>query len=138
MIKNLPNSAEAKSVKSVVNRTRLNTTLRNSFFALLILQLAFPALTVKAQCSILSTPVVSCASADQIQTFTLNNIPAVGNGGCSPGAYQLFPNPIWALTPGNSYNYTATCGPTWQQGVAIWIDLNGDGLLSSTEQLAST
>jgi hypothetical protein len=91
----------------------------------------------KSQCSTTFTPATSCSSGDQIQTFILDNIAASGNNGCSANAYGLFNSPVWTLLVGSSYNWTVTNGPTWPQGVAIWIDLNGDNILTSNEQLAN-
>lgn len=93
---------------------------------------------VNAQCSTTFTPATSCTSGDYINTFTLNTVASPVSTGCSSGAYLYSALPKWNFIPGASNSFTATMGPIYTQGLAIWIDLNQDGIYSASEQMVST
>src|SRR4051812_14537773 len=106
---------------------------------LLALSLVFTALENNAQCPTSSTPTNDCTQGDYIDTFTLNAIPAIGIAGCSGAiGYSLYPTPVWNLQVGSSYTWGATCSNfQWNEGIAIWIDLNNDGFYANSEMLIS-
>lgn len=88
-----------------------------------------------AQCSVNTQPSSYCGSPDAILSFSLNNIATVGNNGCNSGTgYSFFSTPVRQLAPGGTYPFSATTG-TFPEGFAIWIDLNGNGIFETTEQL---
>jgi hypothetical protein len=93
-----------------------------------------------AQCSATVAPTNNCTFGDQIDTFILNAItPGVANAGCGANGYNLFSTPVFSLTPSNTYTWSATTGNnTWNQGMSIWIDLNNDGMFSSSEQVSTS
>ena len=93
-----------------------------------------------SQCSIITTPTNNCLLGDQINAFTLNAIsPGAANSGCGANGYNSFNAPVWNLTQGVTYTWSAVVGSaTYSQGLAIWIDLNNDGFLAANEQVAVT
>jgi hypothetical protein len=42
------------------------------------------------------------------------------------------------LTAGSSYDVTVDCGPSWDQGIAVYVDLNFDETFSADERLGCT
>lgn len=90
-----------------------------------------------AQCSTSSTPFNDCYYGDAIDAFTLNSIANTGsNNSCGTG-YISFSTPVYSLNIGQSYSFSATVGGTWgyNQGFAIWIDLNNNSQYESSEML---
>ncbi len=104
---------------------------------LLLSLVAFASITAKSQCLVSTIPVADCSFGDQIQSFNLNGIAAV-DAGCSAGGYQMFAAPVFTLTAGNTYTWNATCGPTWSQGFAMWIDYDNNGIFDPTEMVGNT
>ena len=97
------------------------------------------SLQASAQCSTSSTPTNNCASyGDMISSFSLNSISATGNSGCGTNGYNSFSSPVWNLTLGQSYNFTVGFGNGDPQGIAIWIDLNGNNNYDNSEMIFST
>jgi hypothetical protein len=91
----------------------------------------------KSQCATSSAPTNNCTYGDQINSFVLNGISAVGNAGCGTSGYNSFTSPVWNLVAGTNYTWAATVGSgSYNQGVAIWIDYNNDGFFAATEQVA--
>ncbi len=80
-----------------------------------------------------------CGVGDQIDSYVLNGI-AANNAGCANNNYVFYNNPTWNLIIGNSYTWAATVGGQWSydQGLAIWIDLNNDGFFTSNEQVGNS
>ncbi len=98
---------------------------------------------LSAQCLTSSTPGSNCSYGDAIDAFTLNSISTTGNAFCTSGGYNFYTTPVRTLTIGNSYSYSATTGTlgpytTYDQGFAIWIDLNNNGQYESSELLATS
>jgi hypothetical protein len=91
-----------------------------------------------SQCSINTNPTNDCSWGDQINAFTLNAIsPGGANSGCGANGYNAFNTPVWNLTQGFTYTWSAIVGSnTYNQGFSIWIDLNNDGFLAANEQVA--
>jgi hypothetical protein len=91
-----------------------------------------------SQCSISTNPTNDCSWGDQINAFTLNAIsPGGANSGCGANGYNAFNTPVWSLTQGFTYTWSAIVGSgTYNQGFSIWIDLNNDGFLAANEQVA--
>ena len=91
-----------------------------------------------SQCSISTNPTNDCSWGDQINAFTLNAIsPGGANSGCGANGYNAFNTPVWNLTQGFTYTWSAIVGSgTYNQGFSIWIDLNNDGFLAANEQVA--
>ena len=50
----------------------------------------------------------------------------------------MFAAPVFTLAAGNTYTWSATCGPSWTQGIAIWIDYDNNGIFDPTEMLGNT
>jgi len=119
-------------------KNNLKTKIQNFFLVALPLASVLISTEVKSQAAITCTPGASCTFGDFIDAFSLNGILAVGNTGCNSGGYSFYPTPVFALTMGNTYNWTCSMGPTWQQGLAVWIDLNNDGFYTANEQLANS
>jgi hypothetical protein len=120
----------------------LKGTLRSTPLLKAVLPLLFLifSITTNAQCARTTTPPVNfgCNSGDPIDTFTLNSIASPVSPGCSSGSYLYSSLPNWVMLAGQSYNYSVTLGGNiFTQGFAIWIDLNQDGIYSTTEQLAN-
>ncbi|MEI8279825.1 MAG: T9SS type A sorting domain-containing protein [Bacteroidota bacterium] len=94
-----------------------------------------------AQCAVTTAPTEDCSFGDEIDNFTLNAIVAA-DAGCSTGGYGVFAAPVWNLTVGQTYNFSATLGLgnpfyTYQEGFSLWIDLNNNNIYESTERLAN-
>ena len=97
---------------------------------LLVLSISiFGLQAVKAQCSATTAAAfMNCNYyGDQISAFSLGGVPSVGNAGCSPNGYSLFPTPIRTLTIGQTYSWTASTGLYYSNGFGMWIDWNNDG-----------
>ena len=94
---------------------------------------------IKSQCSVTTQPVEDCSYGDQIGSFVLNNISAIGNSGCSTGGYGSFSTPVWTLQQGSSYTYSAAVGSAiYYEAFAIWIDYNNNSIYEATEQVISS
>ncbi|MEZ0483777.1 GEVED domain-containing protein [Fibrella aquatica] len=75
-----------------------------------------------------------CADNDGLNGFTLGNFVMSSNSGCSPGAYQSFTTVGATLRAGQSYPFLASLLSTvYQEGLAIWIDLDKNGIFSAGE-----
>lgn len=90
-----------------------------------------------AQCSVNSTTSSYCGSGDAIQSFILAGVASTGNSGCSSSSgYSFFSTPVRQLSPGSTYTFSATItNSSFPQGFAIWIDLNGNNIYESSEQV---
>jgi len=80
-----------------------------------------------AQC----TPTVGFtgASGDYIENFTFATISNLGSGD-NAADYALYPMTT-SVIQGLSYPFTIQTGsPTWNQGLGMWIDFNGNGLFT--------
>jgi hypothetical protein len=101
---------------------------------------------VEAQCttSTVPTTVYGCYYNDAIDAFTLNSVTTTGNYGCAnlTTGYVFYSSPVRTLVLGGTYSYSATTGTSgstpWNEGFAIWIDLNNDGTYASSEILATS
>src|SRR5688572_24979863 len=84
----------------------------------------FASGNLQAQCPITATANLhgwGCSYGDQIDTYVLDGI-AASNAGCSSTAYTHYLSPVWSLTIGNTYTWSATTGNgNYDQGFAIWI-----------------
>ncbi|TVR79623.1 MAG: HYR domain-containing protein, partial [Saprospirales bacterium] len=85
---------------------------------------------------------IGCTSGDQIQDVIM---PDVGiehlATGCSPAGYGDFtadPSLEGLLIPGETYTFTINNGPTWSQGIAIYIDFEGNQSFFDPGNLVAT
>jgi hypothetical protein len=80
-----------------------------------------------------------CGVGDQIEDFELNGT-ANPTYSCSNNSYEFYSTPVWNLTIGNTYTWSAVTGSLagYQQGFAMWIDLNNDGFFTSNEQMGNS
>lgn len=80
-----------------------------------------------------------CQIGDQIDYFELDGI-SNASGCASSGYYEYYSAPTWTLQIGQTYTWTANVGGnnSYDQGLAIWIDLNNDGFFTASEQLANS
>jgi hypothetical protein len=94
---------------------------------------------LNAQCSATApSAFMSCNYyGDYISAFSLNSIASTGNNGCGSSGYNLFTSPVRTLTMGNTYNWTATTGLWYQNGLGIWVDWNNDGQYVAAEMVAA-
>lgn len=99
--------------------------------------LLFGIFSAHAQCFATSTPTNDGTEGDAIDTFTLNGVASIGNYGCPSNGYNSFSSPVRTLAIGGTYSLSADVGGTgaYDEGLAIWIDLNNDGVYASNEQL---
>lgn len=97
--------------------------------------------SASAQCSTSSTPSANCSWGDAIDSFTLAGVATTGYAGCSNSTtgYSFISSPVRTLTLGATYSFKATTGTlgsfTYNEGFAIWIDLNGNNIYESSECL---
>lgn len=90
-----------------------------------------------AQCAITTGPTNDCSYGDAIDNFTLNGS-TVSNTGCSGAStgYTFFSTPVWTLKGNSTNSFSVTVGgATYNQGFAIWIDLNNDSIFDASEML---
>ncbi|PZD78623.1 GEVED domain-containing protein [Mesonia sp. K7] len=83
-----------------------------------------------------------CTSGDVLEDFVMLDagINHVGSG-CSPSGYGDFtndPSLVGTLSVGQSYDFSTVHGPTFSQGIKIWIDLDRDGAFNDTNELLYT
>jgi hypothetical protein len=92
-----------------------------------------------AQCSAtVATGFSQCSYyGDQIYAFSLNSISSSGSSGCATNGYSLYASPIWTLSMGNTYGWTASTGLWYSNGFGMWIDWNNDGQYTSSECVAA-
>jgi len=111
-------------------------------FQLIVFSLLLLTASVKVygQCSTTTQPTNNCSSGDVINSFTLNSIPSTGSNNTCTNGYISFSTPVWTLTIGQSYTFSATVGSgSWPEGFAIWIDLNNNSMYDLNEEVyAST
>lgn len=89
-----------------------------------------------AQCSINSSPGNTCTWGDQIDALKINGISSSNSTGCSSGGYGGVFNSNWVFKPGGSYSFDITCGGgVYDEGVAIWIDLDQNGYYDNSEMI---
>jgi hypothetical protein len=100
------------------------------FVAGLLSQTAF------GQCLVTTGPTNDCSYGDAIDNFTIGTT-TVSNTGCSSGSgYAMFSSPTFDFVLDSTYNLSASLGGAqYDQGLAIWIDLNNNGQFESTEQV---
>lgn len=119
----------------------MQKTTNSVYMALLYSAFSFGFLTsANAQCLITTGPTNNCSYGDAVDVLTINGN-TVSNSGCSsPSGYTAFASPTWNFTLGSSYPIAMTVGGAqYNQGVSVWIDVNGNGQYESTEQVyAST
>jgi hypothetical protein len=93
----------------------------------------------KAQCPVTSSPTNDCSSGAYIAFFAINNIPAVGNYGCSWDAYSFNGGTPRNLVIGTAYSYSCNMGNADQpQALAVWMDLNHDGFYTANENVINS
>jgi GEVED domain/Secretion system C-terminal sorting domain len=118
--------------------------IQNNLFIIFILLVSFSIQqNASAQCPVTTNPANQCTTGggDQINAFSLNSIVSPSSSGCSgsgPAGYGSFSSPVWDLTQGQTYNWTAfMAGPSnsYAENFAIWIDLNNNNIYEATEML---
>lgn len=115
-----------------------STTIRGAIA--LFLGLATFSHTGYSQCMVTTGPTNDCSYGDAIDNLTIGATVA-SNPGCSSGSgYSSYATPVFNLDLGTPYSLVAAVGgATYNQGLAIWIDLNNNGQYESAEQVyAST
>lgn len=105
-------------------------------FVLTLIIFIGSVIQVNAQCLVTTGPTNDCSYGDAIDNIVIGGT-TVSNSGCSSGSgYSSFSSPVWNFTLGSSYPLSlAVGGGQYSQGVAIWIDMNGNGMFESTEYL---
>jgi uncharacterized repeat protein (TIGR01451 family) len=86
-------------------------------------------------------PITSkgCSYYDGLDGFVLGGFVMSSGSGCSINAYQYFPATNATLTPGGSYSFTTKyISPTFQEGLAIWADVDRNGSFEPNERLYTT
>lgn len=102
-----------------------------------LLLLTGVAETGYGQCLTSTGPTNNCSYGDAIDNLIINSVSAT-HAGCSGSGtgYTYFPTPVWNFTLGASYPIAITTGGgQYNQGVRIWIDMNGNGILETTESV---
>jgi hypothetical protein len=95
--------------------------------------------SVNAQCVTSSAPLNNCGDGDFINTFAMGGVGSIGNAGCSgASAYAFYATPVRTLQIGATISWSATTGPSYAQGIGIWIDLNNDGSYANSEFVSSS
>lgn len=115
-------------------------TLYSKAFALSFILAGVFSQNVSAQCAVTTGPTNDCSYGDAIDNFTIGTITA-SNSGCTNGTgYSMHSSPIFNFDLDVTYPLSASVGGnTYTQGLAIWIDLNNNGVYESSEQVwAST
>ncbi|MBL7930443.1 MAG: T9SS type A sorting domain-containing protein [Bacteroidia bacterium] len=104
---------------------------------LLSCMLLFGITSSYAQCLATSTPTNDGTDGDAIDSFTLNGVASIGNSGCPSNGYNSFSTPVRTLGIGGTYTFAAATGGPYgyDEGLAIWIDLNNDGTYQNSEQV---
>ncbi len=104
---------------------------------LFVLALQLCAWCSYSQCLATSTPTNDGTDGDAIDYFILNGVASTGNNGCPSNGYNSFSSPVRTLALGVTYTFAATVGgpSAYDEGLAIWIDLNNDGSYANAEQL---
>lgn len=89
-----------------------------------------------SQCLVTTTPTNDCSYGDAIDNITIGATVA-SNPGCTGGSgYSSHATPVFNFDLGTPYALAAaTGGATYDQGLAIWIDLNNNGQYETTEQV---
>ncbi len=103
--------------------------------------MAVPVAHAQTGCPLTATTNLhgyGCGWGDQIDYFELDGT-SNSTGCASNGYYTHFSAPAWTLQIGQTYTWAATVGNGgYDQGLAIWIDLNNDGFFTSNEQVANS
>jgi len=109
-------------------------TLYSKTTAIVLFMAGLLSQNVSAQCAVTTGPTNDCSYGDAIDNFSIGTI-SVTNSGCSSGSgYSAFASPIFNLDTDVSYTLTAAVGGNvYDQGLAVWIDINNDGLFDSSE-----
>lgn len=114
---------------------------------LLICILSIACTKLKAQAPYCSAtygnPCQSAFTNDFINSFsTTNGTTNITNNntGCNnmPNNYIYYPNQVVTVAQGCSFNVSAQCGATYQQGFGIWIDFNHNNLFTDAGEFVWT
>lgn len=91
---------------------------------------------VSAQCAVTTGPTNDCSYGDAIDNFTIGTT-SVNNSGCTNGSgYSIHTSPVFNIVPDVNNAFSANVGGnTYVQGIAIWIDLNGNDVYEASEQV---
>lgn len=82
---------------------------------------------------------LGCVQGDGLNTLQLNGENLSLQSGCSPNAYQEFPVSGLTVVAGQTcYLNGQFLNGLQSEGVAVWLDLNRDGIYSSNERLFGT
>jgi uncharacterized protein affecting Mg2+/Co2+ transport len=95
-----------------------------------------------AQCSTTFVTTQNC-SYDPINTFTMGGVASVGNnnayGSCNVSGDYIFATPVRTLAIGATIPWAAMVGHgVYNDGIAIWIDLNNNNIYEASEMVASS
>ncbi|MBD3638462.1 MAG: T9SS type A sorting domain-containing protein [Crocinitomicaceae bacterium] len=96
--------------------------------------IAFTSSIGWGQCLTTTGPTNDCSYGDAIDLLTIDGTTAA-NSGCSSGTgYSSFVTPVWNFDLGASYSISLNVGgSTYNQGVAIWIDMDNNGEYGTSE-----
>jgi GEVED domain len=89
------------------------------------------------------TPTIAngCAGGDQIESFSIQNTTLNNSqSGCSVGSYANYNSSAHNVTAGSTYPFsyqalTQSNGTYFPQNIAIWADINQNGVFDTNEML---
>lgn len=77
----------------------------------------------------------SILSGDYINDFAVGSISNYGSGEDADNYADYTDVYSTDLNIGAAYDVFVNCGPSWDQGIGVWIDMNVDGSFSADERL---
>lgn len=95
--------------------------------------------TVLTAAGCLAKMSLGCVQGDGLNTLFLNGQQLSERSGCSPNAYHEFPMSSLTVVPGQVCNVSGQFLNAFQaEGIAVWFDLNRDGIYATTERFLGT
>ncbi|NVK63968.1 MAG: T9SS type A sorting domain-containing protein [Flavobacteriales bacterium] len=91
---------------------------------------------VSAQCAVTTGPTNDCSYGDAIDNFSIGTTTSSNTGCSNSSGYSAYSTPVFNFDLDVPYALSANVGgATYDQGLAIWIDLNNDGVYDASEQV---
>jgi hypothetical protein len=82
------------------------------------------------------TSAYGCTDNDGFNSLLFNGITMSQHSGCSVEAYRSFSNPVAPVVAGRTYAFSGSLlSSTWQEGIAIWLDMNRNNIFEATERV---